>query len=189
MIRMRGEEDLSVWERLQGAELEKAKQMILDVLPGNQECYMRAVSITKDKRAIDKLKITADDARDLHARAYAAKILFDWTGYKDYEQILDEVFESDNQWSKTSLDYWIAGLPENLALKYFRKAMNDKDSFVRYCAYEALERYYGVWEFRNSGVEIKYFTDEEVYQDKEIFLSRQKELEEKIRLWSAGIKA
>ncbi len=148
MIRGRGEEDSSVWGRLKGDELEKAKQMILDVLPSNQECYMRAASIFKDERAIEKLTFTADKADDMHARAYAAKILFDWKGYADYERRLDEVFASKNQWSKTSLDYWISGLSEDLALKYFWKAMNDADSFVRYCSYEALERYYGVWKFR-----------------------------------------
>jgi len=150
MIRGRNEEDLSVWGRLKGEELKKAKQMILDVLPSNEECYMRAASIFKDERAIDKLKLTADQADDVHARAYAAKILFDWIGYEDYERILNEIFESTNQWSKTSLDYWISGLSEDPALKYFWKAMNDQDSFVRYCAYEALERYYGVWQFKTA---------------------------------------
>lgn len=83
MIRARGEEDSTVWERLKGEELEKAKQMI-DVLPSNQECYLRAVSIFKDERAIDKLKQLADNGKDIHSRAYSAKILYDWIGYEDY---------------------------------------------------------------------------------------------------------
>ena len=40
-----------------------------------------------------------------------------------YFQNLDEVFKSDNQWSKTSLSFWIHGLDEELALKYFWLAM------------------------------------------------------------------
>ena len=183
MIRGRGEEDTTVWEKLKGDELEQAKLKVLDELPSNQECYMRAASIFRDERAIDKLKQTSEHGDNVHSRAYAAKILFDWLGYDDYFKRLDEVFESDDQWSKTSLGLWIHGLKEEEALKYFWKAMNDKDSFVRFCSYEAIEFYYGIRKNRTDGFSIKYFTDEEVYLDKKLFEERQAELKEKIETW------
>ena len=183
MIRSRGEEDTTVWSRLKGEELEVAKQKILDELPSDQEYLMRAVAQFRDKRAIPKLEWTAENGKSEHSRCYAAKVLFDWVGYDNYFDKLDEVFKSDNQWSKTSLGYWISGLKDGNALKYFWTAMNDPDSFVRYCSYGALERYYKVWKQRNDGSEIKYFTDDEVYQDKELFGKRKAELKEKIQEW------
>lgn len=176
MIRSRGEEDTTVWNRLKGEELEIAKQKILDELPSDQEYLMKAVAQFKDERAITKLEWTAENGKDEHSRCYAAKILYDWIGYDKYFDRLDEIFKSDSQWSKTSLGLWINGLDEEKALKYFWIAMNDADSFVRYSAYGSLENYYGVWKFRKDGSEIKYFTDEEVYQDKELFQKRQDEL-------------
>ena len=183
MIRARGEEDTSVWSRLKGEEFEIAKQKILDELPSDQEYLMRAVAQFRDKRAIPKLEWTAEKGKTEHSRCYAAKILFDWIGYDKYFEKLDQVFNSDNQWSKTSLGYWINGLKEEDALKYFWTAMNDSDSFVRYSSYGALENYYGVWKFRKDGSEIKYFTDDEVYQDEELFEERKVELKQKIVKW------
>lgn len=183
MIRDRGEEDTKVWSRLKGEELEIAKQKVLDELPSDQEYLMRAVAQFKDDRAIPKLQWTAENGKTEHSRCYAAKILFDWIGYDNYFDKLDEVFKSDNQWSKTSLGYWISGLKEEDALKYFWTAMNDTDSFVRFCSYGALENYYGIRKFRKDGFEIKYFTDDEVYHDKELFKQRQMELKEKIEKW------
>ena len=107
-------------------------------------------------------------------------------GYDKYFEKLDAVFNSDNQYSKTSLSYWINGLDEEKALKYFWMAMNDSDSFVRYSAFGSLEYYYGIWEFRKDNSEIKYFTDDEVYQDKELFQKRQRELKEKIKEWKSN---
>lgn len=183
MIRARGEEDIAVWSRLKGEELEIAKQKILDELPSDQEYLMRAVAQFRDERAIPKLEWTAENGKTEHSRCYAAKILLDWIGYDKYFEKLDQVFKSGSQWSKTSLGYWISGLKEEDALKYFWTAMNDSDSFVRYCSYGALENYYGVWKFRNDGSEIKYFTDDEVYKNKELFQQRQAELKEKIEKW------
>ena len=183
MIRARGEEDTTVWARLKGEELEIAKQKILDELPSDEEYLMRAVAQFRDKRAIPKLEWTAENGKSEHSRCYAAKVLFDWVGYDNYFYKLDKVFESDNQWSKTNLGYWISGLKEEHALKYFWTAMNDSDSFVRFCSFSALENYYGIRKIRKDGFEIKYFTDDEVYQDKELFGKRKTELKEKIQEW------
>lgn len=54
--------------------------------------------------------------------------------------------------------------------------MNDKDNFVRFCSYGALENYYGIRKIRTDGFEIKYFTDEEVYMNKKLFHERQGKL-------------
>jgi hypothetical protein len=183
MIRLRGEEDITIWNKLKGEELEFAKQKILDELPSDQEYLMRAVSIFRDNRAIPKLEWTAENGKNEHTRCFASKILFDWIGYDQYFQKLDEVFKSNSQWSKTSLEYWIRGLEEDKAHRYFWLAMNDVDSFVRFSAYSALENYYGIYSFRTNGSEIKYFTDEDVYQNKPLFQSRQAELKEKIKQW------
>lgn len=144
---------------------------------------MRAVAHFKDERAIEKLEWTAANGKSEHSRCYAAKILFDLIGYDKYFEKLNAVFDSDNSYSKASLGFWIKGLEEERALKYFWKAMNDSGSFVRYSAYGALENYYGIRMLRKDDSEIKYFTDEEVYQDKERFHKRQKELKKKIRKW------
>ena len=97
MIRARGEEDATVWNRLKGEELEIAKQKILDELPSDQEYLMRAVSQFRDERAITKLEWTAENGKNEHSRCYAAKILFDWVGYDKYFEKLDQVFKSDSQ--------------------------------------------------------------------------------------------
>lgn len=183
MIRSRGEEDTSVWDRLKGDELEIAKNKILDELPSDHEYLMRAASLFKDVRAISKLEWTAINGIDVHSRCFAAKILFDWIGYNEYFKNLDEVFKSDNQWSKTNLSFWIHGLDEELALKYFWLAMNDTDSFVRFCAYTVLENYYGRSKFLKDGSEIRYFTDEEVFNNKKLFNERQEELKIIIKQW------
>lgn len=183
MIRTRGEEDTTVWNRLKEEELKIAKQKILDELPSDYEYLMRAVAQFRDERAIPKLEWTAENGANEHSRCYAAKVLFDWVGYHAYFDRLDEVFKSGSQWSKINLDYWIKGLKEEDALKYFWTAMNDPDSFVRYRSYRALENYYGVRQFRKDGSEIKYFTDNSVFQDKILFEKRKAELKRKIERW------
>src|SRR5690554_4627376 len=75
MIRGRGEEDISVWDRLEGDELETAKEMIIDNLLTYDKAYVRAVSIFRDERAIDKLKQIADSGPNIYIKTYAAKTL------------------------------------------------------------------------------------------------------------------
>jgi len=183
MIRGRREEDTSVWEKLKGDELESAKLKIIESLDTFDESYIRAAGIFKDDRAIKPLKEIAKKGPNIHIKLYAAKTLYNWVGFENYDEMLDNAFDEAGQFTKTDLSFWINGLDEETALKFFWKAMNDPDSFVRYCSYGALEHYYGIWKFRNDGFEIKYYTDEEVYQDKELFQQRQAELKEKIKKW------
>ncbi|XOV68282.1 MAG: HEAT repeat domain-containing protein [Fluviicola sp.] len=183
MIRGRREEDTSVWDKLKGGELEAAKLKIIDNLDTYDESYIRAAGIFRDARAIEPLKEIADKGPNLHLRLYAAKTLHDWVGFDNYVEMLETAFDKAKQFTKTDLAYWIHGLDEEIALKFFWKAMNDADSFVRYCAYGALEHYYGIGKFRKDGFHIKYYTDEEVYQNKELFEQRQAELKEEIKSW------
>lgn len=183
MIRGRREEDTSVWDKLKVDELESAKLKIIEGLHTFDESYIRAAGIFKDDRAIKPLKTIATDGPNIHIRLYAAKTLYNWVGFENYIEKLENAFDEAEQFTKTDLSFWINGLDEETALKFFWKAMNDKDSFVRYCSYGALEAYYGIWKFRNDGSEIKYYTDEEVYQDKDLFQQRQAELKEEIKKW------
>ena len=183
MIRGRREEDVTVWDKLKGEELELAKQKIMDNLDSCDESYIRAAGIFKDERAIPILKQIAENGSNIHIQLYAAKTLYNWVGFEGFEVKLDKAFTKASQFTKTDLACWSQGLEEETALKLFWKAMNDPDSFVRFCSYEALEQYYGIWEFRKDGFEIKYFTDQEVYENKELFNERQAELREKIKTW------
>jgi hypothetical protein len=184
MIRFRGEEDSSVWTKLEGKELETAKLKIIDSLDTYDESYIRAVGIFKDERAIESLKKIVEKAPESRTRLYAAKTLYDWKGFDKYLLMLNNEFDNFSSSSKIDLAFWIRGIDENNALKFFWKTMNDSNGYVRYCSYEALEKYYGIWKFRNDGgVKINYYTNEEIYQDKELFKKRQTELKEIINNW------
>ena len=183
MIRGRREEDTSVWKKLKGEELEKAKLKIIKNLTTFDESYIRAAGIFRDQRAIKPLQEIAKECINIHIKLCAAKTLFNWVGFDGYLALLTKYFDKASNFTKTDLAFWIQGLDREMALFFFWKAMNDSDSFVRYCSYEALEMYFGVWEIRKDGFHIKYFTDEEVYQDKALFKARQAELKERIKEW------
>ncbi len=87
MIAGRGEEDILVWNKLKNDELETAKQFILNQLKENPQMpYIRAVGFFRDERAIPLLKniIDAFPEKWIVEKLFAAKILYDWVGYKDY---------------------------------------------------------------------------------------------------------
>ena len=183
VIRTRGEEDITVWNRLSGEELEMAKQKILDALPSDEDYLIRAVAQFRDERAIPKLQWTAENGKSVYARCYAAKTLHDWIGYDVYFEKLDDVYRSNNQWAKINLRFWISELNEEEALTYFWKAMGDPDHFVRFNACEALAHYYGIHKIHNDGLDISYYTGQEVFQDKALFQKRKNELKDLIKSW------
>ncbi len=189
MIRGRLEEDIAVWDRLSGDELERAKVKILDNLRFSDDgitdnAYIRAAGYFKDQRAIPILTVLAEKSASLYNRASAAKALFDWVGFDGYFELIDQIYEEKGDgWAKISLGRWIYGMKEQDALRYFWIAMNDCESFVRFCAYGDLERYYGVWEFRGGGSVEHYYTEDQVYNDKPLFKARKLELEEEIKKW------
>jgi len=191
MIRGRVEEDTTVWERLKGEELEIAKQMILDNLD-HETAYIRAIDTFRDERGIPLLKKIAETLtkdRSCYERLYAAKVLFDWIGYEPYLDLLKSLLPKCGSYAKTQLDMWIYGIDKKLATHYIFLMLRDKDSFVRWCAYGTFKRYFGLGDDmlsysqkkqRKNYEENKYYTDDSVYADKELFESRLKELETKL---------
>ena len=193
MIRGRVEEDTAVWKRLKGEELEIAKQMILDNL-GNDTAYMRAISIFRDERGIpllENIAVTQTNRHHYYARLYAAKVLYDWVGYEPYIKMLAAMLPKSGNYSKTSLDMWIYGLDEDLAVHYILLMIRDEDSFVRWCAYGTFRRYFNLGDDLLDGFksekeqeerykETNYYIGEDVYADQELFEARFKELEARI---------
>ena len=195
MIRGRGEEDISVWKRLSGDELEIAKQMILDNL-GYDSAYIRAIGIFKDKRGIlllENLIETHHEDRFDFERLLAARILYDWVGYTPYLKLLEDLLPNSSSWTKTNLDLWINGIDKALAKHYIFLMLRDQDSFVRWCTYDTFKRYFNLgvvelWDHSKLNIqeqqkiykENKYYTGDDIYSDKELFETRLKELEVKI---------
>lgn len=119
MIAGRGDEDISVWNNLEGDELETAKQFILESLEEKPEMsYIRAVGIFRDPKALPILEKIINELpeRYLFEKLYAAKILYDWRGYKDYLNMLEFACLDDNEqnrsYLKVSLYTFIDGLDE-----------------------------------------------------------------------------
>ena len=194
MIRGRLEEDMTVWDRLKDNELEIAKQMVFDNL-GHDSAYIRAIGIFKDERGIPILKELVEnlDNNFCFEKLSAAKILYDWIGYMPYLELLEMILPNSGSWTKIQLDYWINGIEKTLATSYIFLMLRDEDSFVRWCAYNTFKRYFhlGVIELHEQMSlradeqktlyeENKYYTDESVYSNKELFESRLKELKRKI---------
>jgi len=146
MIRGRGEEDWSVWARLAGYELEMAKQMIFENL-GHDPAYIRAIGTFRDNRGIPLLKNLIEthlDDKFAFERLYAAKTLYDWTGYPPYLTLLEAILPVGSSWTKTQLDYWINGIDKSLASRYIFMMLRDEDQFVRWCAYDTYRRYFNL---------------------------------------------
>jgi len=117
-IRSRGEEDISVWNRLRGAELELAKQIIINELKiVHDDSYMRAVSIFKDEKAIPVLMEIISTSPHSSIRLLAAKSLYDLTGYEDYVTMLDDACKNYQDrvlydYLKVSIGRFVDGLGE-----------------------------------------------------------------------------
>ena len=133
--RSRENEDVSVWDKLKGNELELAKQIIFDGLKITPDLsYMRAVSIIKDERAIPILKkiIETYPQRFIAEKLFAAKVLYDLTGYKDYIPMLEAACKNrDNEMLHSYLvyfiDQYIDGLTKNDTRRIMR-ALNYHES-------------------------------------------------------------
>lgn len=179
MIRGRHEEDTTVWDRLKGKEYEVAKQMILDNL-GHDYAYIFAICIFKDERGIPLLKNLIDtlDDKFCFEKLAAAKGLYDWIGYEKYLDLLERILPKSGEYTKTTLDFWINGIDKNLAMHYIFLMLQDESSFVRWCAYGTLLRYYKLGEQKYE--ETKYYTADEVYSNKMLLAQRLRELKEKV---------
>jgi len=125
-IRSRGEEDISVWDKLKGYELEIAKQIILDelkIVPDSS--YIRAVSIFKDERAIPTLKKIVETYSEKYIleKLRAAKILYDFVGYKDYIPMLEDACRNRDNGLHNYFKYFINQYIEGLEKKDRKKIM------------------------------------------------------------------
>jgi hypothetical protein len=91
-IRSRGEEDINIWKRLEGDELEVAKNIIiseLKIIPDIS--YIRAVSHFRDSKATPVLKELIKNLTEelFPEKLLAAKVLYDWGEYKNYPNMLE----------------------------------------------------------------------------------------------------
>jgi len=115
-IRSRGDEDVTVWDKLKGEELELAKQIILDelkIVPDRS--YMRAVSIFRDERAIPIMQSLVSTLPYLDLKLLAAKCLYDLTGYKEYVPMLESACKNNDDemlysYLKNSINQFVDGL-------------------------------------------------------------------------------
>ncbi len=197
MIRLRNEEDTTVWNRLHGKELSVAKDMILDNL-GHDTAYMRAIGIFRDTRGIPLLENFIQKYRNDNESTYevltAAKILYDWVSFPDYLDLLEQYLPSAGEYVKTSLSRWIGGIPPYMAERYIFMMLNDENGFVRFCALNSFIHYYDYPDALmerdkhpdlNNNAEIAlrqlvklkdYYTEQSVYEDKPLFNQRLEEL-------------
>ncbi|MCL2148155.1 MAG: hypothetical protein FWH47_02335 [Methanomassiliicoccaceae archaeon] len=191
VIRWRVEEDIGVWERMKGEELEAAKRLIIDNL-GVDPAYMRAIAVFRDERGIPLLEGIArlPAARgNEYVRLYAAKILYEWVGYEPYPRMLEATLPKGGSPTKTHLDMWVHGIDDALAARCVVSMLRDRDGFVRWCAYCTAKRRFGIRDGpgrRGDDAqdmdynENMYYTDDSVYSDKALFEARLKELEARI---------
>ncbi|MBK9525686.1 MAG: hypothetical protein IPO39_13355 [Bacteroidetes bacterium] len=178
MIGGRREEDSSILMRLTGQEKEAAEQLILDNLGTKAEWLIRAAGNMKIKSAIPILQNIFNTTTDLHTRMYIAKTLNDWIGFPDFVKILDHTMDNGNDFSKHDIVYYAIKLEKQDALRLIFKGLQDKDSFVRWLAFDALTHYRKIPE--QTFEQKKYYTGEEVYQDKTIFEQRLKTLRQEV---------
>ena len=124
-IRSRGEEDVSVWRKLEGKEFEVAKHIIIEELNiVTDSSYIRAVSYFRDPQAIPALKKIIDTLpeRFFGEKLLAAKVLYDWIGYEPYLNMLESACRNS----------------KGMAYDYLRIAFNE---FTRNLSKEKIEEF------------------------------------------------
>lgn len=178
MYGARREEDSSILRRLIGQEKEVAEQLILDNLNTKAEWLIRAAGNMKIKSAIPILHDIFNTTTDLHIRMYIGKTLNDWVGFPDFVELLDYTMDNGSDFSKHDIVYFAIKLDKQDALRLIFKGLRDKDSFVRWLAYDALTHYRGIPE--QTFEQKKFYTGEEVYNDKTIFEQRLKTLRREV---------
>lgn len=110
MIAGRGDEDISIWDKLIGEELDLAKQFILEQLKENPKLpYIRAAGEFRDSRALPVLEHAIETLPDRFwvEKLYSAKVLHDWVGYKNYMNLLEAACSSRQD---TDYSYLIANI-------------------------------------------------------------------------------
>ena len=189
MIRGRGEEDQTVWAKLDGKEREVAVQMILDNF-GHDSAYIRAAGLFKDVRALPMLKNLIEELPETHnyEKLLAARVLYDWKNDEDYLSVLSQILPDSSDYIKINLKMWVDGLDRETAVHYIFMMLYDKSSFVRWCAYGTLLYYIKLGNQQYD--DTKYYTSNDVYADSELFKKRIQELRDKIdSLYQTAIKS
>ena len=116
-IRSRGEEDVTVWHKLKGKELEIAKAIILDELRTIPDiAYIRAVGYFRDDRGLPILKNIAETLpeRFCGEKLLAAKVLYDWTGYDKFILLFESACKSKNKITHDYLEISFNSLTDSL---------------------------------------------------------------------------
>jgi hypothetical protein len=187
MIVMRMEEDTAVWQELEGRERAVAIEMILDQLDSKFPAFVRAALIIRDERALPRLKRIAEQAVDPYHRLYAAKALFDWTGYEHYPELLWTLLPRLGMFGKMDAGLWVRGLPKSDAVKVLFCLLRDEEATVRSIAYRTLKMYFRKYnrlrKTEDEVTENRYFTSKEVYSNQPVFEARINELQSIVSEW------
>jgi len=129
-IRSRGEEDVTVWKKLKGDELEVAKNIIiseLSIIP--DDSYIRAVGYFRDPKAIPILKGIIETLPEeyLGEKLEAGKVLYDWIGYEKYLSMLENAYKhskgSSLKYLKVSIGEFTSGFDADKK-EYFIQMLN-----------------------------------------------------------------
>jgi len=129
-IRGRGEEDVTVWKKLKGDELEAAKNIIineLNIIPDTS--YIRAVGYFRDERAIPVLeKMIANLPEEyLFEKLEVGKVLYEWKVCEKYLYMLEKACEESKgstlDYLKVSID-WFTFILEPEQRNHLLKILN-----------------------------------------------------------------
>jgi hypothetical protein len=174
MYGLRREQDPGILTRLAGTEKQVAENLILANLSTNKEWLIEAACELKIRAAISILKDQYEKTTELGTKLTIAKSLQDWIGFEDYSNILEEVMNSDKSFYKQDVVFYALALDRQQALRILFKGLTDKDDLTRWIAFKALSIYRKKPE--PTYEENKYYTDELVYKEQQLFNTRLIEL-------------
>ena len=174
MYGLRREQDPGILTRLAGIEKQVAEDLILANLNTNKEWLIEAACQLKINAAIPILKDQYEKTTELGTKLTIAKSLNDWIGFEEYSTVLEQVMDSDKSFYKQDVVFYALALDKQKELTIIFKGLADKDDLTRWIAFKALSIYGKKPE--PTYEENKYYTDESVYKDKQLFDSRLAEL-------------
>jgi hypothetical protein len=174
MYGLRREQDPGILTRLAGIEKQVAEDLILANLNTNKEWLIEAACELKINAAIPILKDQYEKTTELGTKLTIAKSLQDWIGFEDYINVLEQVMDSDKSFYKQDVVFYALALDKQNAINLIFKGLADKDDLTRWIAFKALSMYRKKSE--PTYEENKYYTDESVYKDQQLFDSRLTEL-------------
>jgi hypothetical protein len=174
MYGLRREQDPGILTRLSGTEKQVAEDLILVNLNTNKEWLIEAACELKINAAIPILKKQYEKTAEIGTKLTIAKSLQNWIGFEDYNNVLEQVMDSDKGFYKQDVVFYALALDKQQALCIIFKGLADKDDFTRWISFGALSKYRKRPE--PTYEENKYYTDEFVYKDQQLFNARLTEL-------------